>query len=447
MYQRQPVPWNYIPPADKKICVSKGMFAPEPPYRGQRLNSAMLAMPVLPSKKYVRGLLTAAKPIPANFSWRSDKLRVEQGVRDQGLCGGCWAFSITSALGDRFSIKYNIEPIYPSSAWLIINGKPPSVPSFLECQTGGNTYEAAKWVENYGVKLSSCWPYSIIRGPDKNSYNQQFVSPNQFYKTDYYTGKKILGNPLYEKCCYDCCSPDIIKQNRNVSLYIKPNSTRYVVAVDSKGNVNDIQTTAAIQREIMDNGPVVAAFKVYGDFMNYWEKDAPQGKIYIPSSTLNPNGNHAIVLTGWGTAPDPRDPSKKIRYWEMRNSWGLTGDQGFCKFAFSLDTPRSLWTCIDIPQNYRGQWLGGVVAFTPSVLPVKNNFKKIGAPLRGADDKGASENDNNNGIGTGYIILFSLLGVAVLIFILFFFFYRKSPSSSMSTPVSMPLSFSSSLVL
>jgi len=439
MYARQPVPWTYIPPKDKKKCETQKMFALERPYKGIRLNSAMLAMPVAPSKKYVRGLMAMTTPIPDNFSWRADTTRIEQAVRDQGLCGGCWAFSITSALGDRYSIKYNIEPTYPSSAWLIINGKPPDVPSFLECETGGNTFTGSQWVENYGVKLSSCWPYSIIRDKGK------FVSPNQFYRRDYYTNKNKIMNPLYENCCYDCCSDDIVKQNRNLSLYIKKGSTKYIVVLNNNNSINEEQTTAAIQREIKENGPVVAAFKVYGDFMRYWEKDAPLGKIYIPSSTLNPNGNHAIVLTGWGTETDPRDPSKKIRYWEVRNSWGQTGDKGFCKFAFSLDTPRKLWTCIDIPQNYRGQWLGGVVAFAPGDLPPKNNFKKIGETLRGTTDSSQSQ---DTGLGVGYIVL---IAVAILLFLIFlgyiFFNSKTSVAPTLSivpTPTpSLPLSFSS----
>ena len=431
MYGRIPRPWKYTPPKDKIKCETQKMFAVEPPYKGPRLNSAMLAMPVQPNVRYVRGLLAIAKPIPDNFSWRKDKERIEQAVRDQGLCGGCWAFSIVSALGDRYSIKYNIESPFPSSSWLIINGKPPSVPSFLECQTGGNTYQGSKWVEQYGVKLSSCWPYSIIR--DKG----QFVSPQQFYTRNYNseTGEYFLANKLYENCCYDCCSEDIVKNNKNLSLYIKPNSTKYVVAMNPKdGSINDIETTRAIQREIMEFGPVVAAFKVYGDFMKYWEGGAAAaGEIYIPKSKMNPNGNHAIVLTGWGTAPDPRNPSKKIRYWEMRNSWGQTGDKGFCKFAFSLDTPRQLWTCIDIPENYRGSWLGGVVAFLPADLPPKNNFTKISKTLKNVEK---DQKPDNNKTDTDYTLYYIIGGVVIVLLILIIIFI--SMKSSVSTPPMIP---------
>jgi len=383
-----PLPWNYLPPKNNTKCqISNKMFAMELPYYGPRINNAIISLPPIPkdNNKFAKRLLAAGKPIPKSFSWRSEKLMIEQGLIDQGDCGGCWAFALASALGDRFCVKYRLQSMYPSASWLIINGSLPEIPLNLSCKQGGWHYYGAKWIEKYGIKLSECWPYSIIR--DKGN----FVSPNRFYKQINNDPRIFppdvqmydIKNRLYLDCCYDCCSPTL-GNKRNV-LHIKPGSTRLVMITNDKdGSIDAIKTTAAIQREIMENGPVVTGYKVYGDFMNYWDNDAVKGKIYIPSNKSVRKGSHSVVITGWGTEPDPRDPSKQIRYWEIRNSWGQTGDKGFCKIAFSLDTPKDFWIGIDIPapdENNNNYPCGGVMTFLPGDLPVNNNFKKVPIPI------------------------------------------------------------------
>lgn len=356
MYEEDNTPkaWDYKPP-DKCGKEKVKLFALQKPYYGSRINSAILAMPLrYPDLKRVRGLASIGKPIPREWSWRKiGTNRIEKGgLRDQGKCGGCWAFSLASALGDRYALKYNIEAPHLSAAWIISNAKPPNIPSNLECQTGGNTYQGSKWLEQYGAKLEICWPYSIIR--DNN-----YVSPNN------------LSN-LPDNCCFNCCSSSV---SSKFIFKVQENSTKYIADLITNTSLNQIEneiinvesTIKAIQREIMNNGPVVTSFNVYADFMDYWIKDAPSGKVYIRNSD-EPNGGHAVVITGWGEQDG-------IKYWEIRNSWGLTGDKGYCKIAMSTSTPQEKWVQVDIPY-YNGQiWYGGVISFLPGELENKEYFK------------------------------------------------------------------------
>ena len=62
-----------------------------------------------------------------------------------------------------------------------------------------------------------------------------------------------------------------------------------------------------IKAEIETNGPIVAAFDVYSDFLAF----NGQGT-YEPKTDVIVSG-HCVVLLGWG--PD---------YWIVRNSWGTS---------------------------------------------------------------------------------------------------------------------------
>ena len=66
------------------------------------------------------------------------------------------------------------------------------------------------------------------------------------------------------------------------------------------------------------------------------------------------------------------------KFWEIRNSWGDTGDNGYCKIAFSKLENRDYWVAVDIPINQDGQYVGGVVSFLPdnTISKVTNLFSK-----------------------------------------------------------------------
>ena len=53
-------------------------------------------------------------------------------------------------------------------------------------------------------------------------------------------------------------------------------------------------TVAAIQTEIMTNGPIEVAFDVYQDFFSY------ESGVYV-HKTGSLAGGHAVKMIGWGT--------------------------------------------------------------------------------------------------------------------------------------------------
>jgi len=65
---------------------------------------------------------------------------------------------------------------------------------------------------------------------------------------------------------------------------------------------------AAIQQELMTNGPLQAGFTVYNDFFSY------SSGVYKPTSSTEAGG-HAVEIVGWNT------DSNGV-YWIVKNSWG-----------------------------------------------------------------------------------------------------------------------------
>lgn len=410
----EPDTWTFQPP---KTCnlKSQKLFDLRP-YYGPRLNRTSLAMNVMPHIKNIKGLSDIQISLPKEFSWRKTggEMIEQGGLRDQGKCGGCWAFAIVSALGDRYALKYKIKSPYPSTAWLISSGKPQSIPSNMECLTGGNTYMGSQWAETNGVKLEECWPYSIIR-------NHNFVSPTPLSSVD-------------NNCCADCCG-DQISNVSSVLLKVKKDSTKYIAIANENGLIDAKNTIDAIKKEIMLNGPVVSSFSVYDDFISYWSNNAKNGEIYIRQSDTF-DGGHAVVLTGWGV-------QNNIEYWEMRNSWGNTGDEGYCKIAMSTSIPTSSWCQIDLPTNINGQYTGGVISFLPDELPksdlfvkIKENKKpKIKTDPEGKGGKNGNDNNDNDTKNNMYIF-FIILAVVVLLIILFLVY--KHFSSKNTSNINIP---------
>ncbi len=77
-------------------------------------------------------------------------------------------------------------------------------------------------------------------------------------------------------------------------------------------------------KQELQNGPLLASFKVYDDFF-YNRNSGPYRRIVKPLRKDEPGG-HAVTLVGW----DDADGS-----WICKNSWGTGwGDQGYFKIAY-----------------------------------------------------------------------------------------------------------------
>jgi hypothetical protein len=287
--------------------------------------------------------------IPDNFSWREKLGNNILPVRDQGQCGDCWAYSTTSALADRYAVKYDIMAPSLSVLWVVtnINYFDNKNTNKYSCE-GNFPYKAFELFLTVGCKTDDCWPL-IDNTTD-------FPEPLMMQK---------------DNCCYNGCNDN----NTSYKIY-KIDGFRYL----SDPTLTHEDITRNIQLEIMYNGPVVGSFKVFDDFYDFAQINDDDA-VYIRNSNES-DGWHAVEIVGWGKN------SKGIRYWEIKNSWGIDcGINGYLKIAFTIDIPSSNnWCYLDIPSLLDG----GVITCYPQncqksisyfgdncnqILPLKKTFQ------------------------------------------------------------------------
>lgn len=357
--------WDYTIPA---TCLPSNLKDIRPrAFNGKYMNLSYLKRRIT-HKDVAHSLRMNALSIdiPASFSWTNSEdvkkyhPNYSYQIQDpfqQGSCGCCWACATASSLSDRYSIKYNIPTPYLSPVWLTVQTAYlfDTVPS-QTCQTGGDPLMALQWLETNTIKRESCWPMKIV------SDHAEAVNEPENY---------VMPNSLPSKCCFNCCDGENVHKLENELYGVLQNSSHSVVITNSDNSVNSAATVASIQKEILNNGPVICGFQVYNDFNDYWQYDAPNKKVYVcsvdTSDETNLEGGHAVCLVGWGVSEDGK------RYWVLRNSWGTeSGDNGYCKVGFSLDYPANVNLQFDVPINSDGMMFsGGIVAGEAGVLPTE----------------------------------------------------------------------------
>lgn len=137
---------------------------------------------------------------------------------------------------------------------------------------GGQLPMAWKYLTSTGIVTDSCMPYAA-------------------------------GNGTKPACSSKCADSESFARSKASSAY----------AINGVTNM---------QKEIMTNGPIQVAFKVYKSFMSY-----KTGVYKKHLWELLPEGGHAVKIVGWGV--ESSQP-----YWLVANSWDTTwGLDGFFKIA------------------------------------------------------------------------------------------------------------------
>jgi len=203
--------------------------------------------------------------IPESFDARKQWPSFIHPIRDQAQCGSCWAFSGAEVLGDRFTIA--------------TNGKTNVVLSpedMVSCDTGdmgcggGMLDSEWKYLVETGIVSDACFPYSAGAGQA----------------------------PACQAKCSD--SEAFTKYKAADSFHLT--------------------TVEDIQKEVMTNGPVQAAFMVYKSFLSYKSGIYNKHWWQFWDQEL---GGHAVKIVGWGT-------EKNTPYWIVANSWSTTwGEDGY----------------------------------------------------------------------------------------------------------------------
>nr|CDJ83389.1 Peptidase C1A domain containing protein [Haemonchus contortus] len=211
-------------------------------------------------------------------------------IRDQANCGSCWAVSTAAALSDRICISTNGTKQVNISATDILTC---CYKCGYGCQ-GGWPIEAWEYVAREGA----------VTGGDflaKSCCRSYPFPPCGHHGNETYYGE--CGGRARTPKCRTSCTPGYKNSYsddkiRGKDAYELPNSVK------------------AIQREIMKNGPVVAAFTVYADF-SYYKKG-----IYKHTAG-RARGSHAVKVIGWGEEGD-------VPYWIIANSWHNDwGEEGY----------------------------------------------------------------------------------------------------------------------
>ncbi|WKX88435.1 hypothetical protein Q1695_008234 [Nippostrongylus brasiliensis] len=219
-------------------------------------------------------------------------------IRDQSNCGSCWAVSSAEAMSDRLCISTKGQKTVELSADELV-----SCCSYCGygCDGGWPIYAWQYFAENglvtggnYGVK-NACRPYEIHPcGRHKN-------------QTYYGECKEDAPTPKCRRRCQRGYNVPYKKdKNYGKSAYQVPHSVQ------------------AIQREIMTNGPVVAAFTVYEDFAMY------ESGIYKHTAGRKAGG-HAVKFIGWGE-------ENGVPYWLVANSWNSDwGEDGYFRMIRGIN--------------------------------------------------------------------------------------------------------------
>lgn len=334
-----------------------------------------------------------AMKVPESFSLRS-KI---SPVRTQGLCGSCWAFSVSECLNDLLMFKdgkdYKISTMYMLTCYPNCkngNGCPQSDPKFPNSYMcgGGNPASLAKWVSENGTASQHCVDYSACLGSDKcnGASTQHFATP--------YTAL----NEIFPSCgCY-------VSNGKHARYFIKPNSVENNTIQNENPDLLDVNNLQLkIKEHIYEKGPCVAGYHVFSNFMNGMQGAPTYGNTF--SSSLNPQGvyldmidyttntrmsalpkwvgSHAIIVVGWGTAKidaallDPAITKGKtgpvsVPYWECKNSWGdKWNDSGYFKIAMY---PYNKFAQFEVSVKVDGKGSGGIITFEAGDITTDKPF-------------------------------------------------------------------------
>lgn len=235
---------------------------------------------------------------PASFDWRDkDGQDWMTPVKDQGMCGSCWAFATIGAM----EAVYNIVAVNPDSnidfseEYLVSDCHQEAFwyqgyyYNFQNC-CGGNVPLVLDFINAKGVIRENCLPYVDGSYPGGCECDHGGVHcGNCTYKTD---GK------CSDKTCADKCDSwvsGLQKVTNHIALSNNPQE---------------------IKQALVTSGPVVATMCMYGEFDD-------QG-IYRCGG--GGSTNHVVVIVGFDDGGE---------YWIVKNSWGSTWDEeGYFKVGY-----------------------------------------------------------------------------------------------------------------
>jgi C1A family cysteine protease len=201
---------------------------------------------------YYLGLLKDGKPlpqgkefsgrIPTSWDWRKHNNKDwTTNVKNQGMCGSCYAFGLYSAMESGIKIKSNQPDLsIDLSEQFIVSCGTEWVSGIFGCG-GAYFYSILEFIETYGAIPESCFPYVSGQG---NSA------------------------PCSDKC---------------------DDWGKYTIYIDGWDTVYPSQTS--IKNALIQYGPLITGMEIYENFLSY------SNGIYEPSGDLL--GYHLVNIVGY----------------------------------------------------------------------------------------------------------------------------------------------------
>jgi C1A family cysteine protease len=206
---------------------------------------------------------------PASVDWRSKG--VVTGVKDQGQCGLCWAFSAVEEMESMWALAKNITAIKLSPQQVVSCDKGAGD---LGCQ-GGDTVVAYKYMIKAGLESEESYPY---KSGDSGSDG---------------------------KCVFDASK--VVATMHNFTYATPP-------CMDSCSH----QDEDTLQANLEKTGPV--SICVAADSWQFYSGGILSSNCPKAYSSLD----HCVQLVGWATS------ATNVPYWLIRNSWNTDwGIQGY----------------------------------------------------------------------------------------------------------------------
>jgi len=221
---------------------------------------------------------------PSDWSWVG-RLKSMSNVRDQGECGSCWAFAVSTVLR-AFSELYQQDRTF-------------SVQQLLSCTPnphhcggdGGCMGATAELAMQYASKMSLF-----------NEESLEYQGKDGGCPVDSQVKKPSFVSVLRDK------------MHNLGGGKASPQATSYGMTSWRKLPENKY---SSLLMAVFEEGPVAISLSA-GEFWNHYDTGV------LDACEKGAIVNHAAVLVGYGEVKD-----KKVKYWQIQNSWGPTwGERG-----------------------------------------------------------------------------------------------------------------------
>lgn len=244
-------------------------------YKFRRKNSFSRPVntPLIPPISSYLQVELEPKNIPSFFVYKQNKL---SPVRDQGSCGSCWAFTVTSVLSDRLTsftggdFNKNLSSQQLLQCYDFPNG----------CK-GENPEDVFIWLSKNKFKLTL-------------TENIPYINKNNI---------EIDGH----------C------KNVHEGIMVKNDSVRSLVKYIEENNYNSEilkQNVMNMKKELIKYGPFFGTIKAYKDLFTH-----KGNKVYIPKNKT-PIGGHAVEIVGFCDQGIDKRSGFETGYWIVKNCWG-----------------------------------------------------------------------------------------------------------------------------